>query len=333
MSRCAGCRHSGDLVSIKAVAASGRCGVAEDDGDAGGVEHAHRRPVRCGQAADGDQLVVQVEQFGVVQRPLWMPVRHVPGAAVRAGVQAPARGEEVFQRRRLGNGCPDAYRHPAGRAGRTGPAAAAPVGERVAGAVQPHRRPLVRQAQAQLRHQHGHQPGRVERAEHDSAPPRAVDRVEPDVRLPEGAEVGHARTPPEPQPDHPEADQPDVGEPVERVRPGACGQQRRHPFRRDRPVQERQVVPALRQPGPADGAYRSVLDRLDLHRSILPRRHNGLTPGGGRPPRRCCRPGRGRTRRSSRRGIPATPSARAGPPRPLPPPRRGTPAPSRGRPR
>ena len=45
-------------------------------------------------------------------------------------------------------------------------------------------------------------------------------------------------------------------------------------------------------------------------RPELPSRHRG-----GRPPRRCCRRGRGRTRRSRRRGTPARAAARAAPPR------------------
>jgi len=51
-----------------------------------------------------------------------------------------------------------------------------------------------------------------------------------------------------------------------------------------------------------------------------------VTRAGGRPPRRCYRPGRGRTRRSTSRGTPATAGARAAPRRRPRPPRRRTPA-------
>ena len=49
----------------------------------------------------------------------------------------------------------------------------------------------------------------------------------------------------------------------------------------------------------------------------------------GRPPRRCCRRGRGRRRRSRRRGTPARTAARAAPRRPATRRRRRTPAPRR----
>ena len=112
-------------------------------------------------------------------------------------------------------------------------------------------------------------------------------------------------------------------------------------------VVRRQLPPAsrLRPAGARTGRRRrdhrrrtcvtaSVLARMTRHFWPVSRNRfagGALLAASDRPPRRCCRRGRGRTRRSRSGGTRARPAARAAPRRLRRRPRRRTPAPRRGR--
>src|SRR5262249_12805409 len=125
---------------------------AEADGDPGRVEDADwwtfgRQSRASDQAVD--RILVQGKEFGLVQGPGRVDVGEVERAAVPAGVQTTARGEELLERRGLGDRLTDPHLHRRARA-TVRPPAPALVGQSVAVAGELHPRPHVVDPRADL---------------------------------------------------------------------------------------------------------------------------------------------------------------------------------------
>ena len=174
---------------------------------------------------------------------------------------------------------------PAGGSG-SEPAQAGLVRVHVTVAVMAHPCPPVGHTQrATGTHDDGCAVG-VEAEEDDPAPARLVDGVEPHVGLEERSQPRDCRPAAQPGIDHPERDQPDVGPSVERVGSDARRHPVRHHGRLDRPVQERQVAPALgHRDGPRDGrcVRRHGLDAGFLHVSLVSSPTDRPAQSGERP--------------------------------------------------
>ena len=149
------------------------------------MHEVRRPPGEHTEARGGHQLVVAGEQLGAAQRPGLVDVRDVPGHAQVVLVQAPARGEEVRERVTVDRR-PRPQGHDAAVTRRVRVAAA--VVDLAAGVPERHPRPPVGQPERRLRPDDHREPGGVEAAEDDAAPPGVVDGVEPDVGLQERPE-------------------------------------------------------------------------------------------------------------------------------------------------
>ena len=132
--------------------------------------------------------------------------------------------------------------------------------------------PRVGDAEAGPGEQYNREAGRFQRSEHQPMTAGAVGRVQPDVGLREGAEVGDRKHSPQPGTPHHERHQRDVGPPVrEDVRAGPGRVQMRNAVGVHRPVDEGEVTPELiehgrtRQPRCSDritGGYRKRVGRI-----------------------------------------------------------------------
>ncbi len=234
------------------------------------------------QPDGGHQVVVELQQIGVVDGPGLVVVRHVERATGPARVQAPAGTQEVVE---LGARArrPGTDDHVAGGA-YAGPAQTGVVGVLVALHAIAHPRPAVGDAETGAGAGDHRGAVGVETEEDDPAAAGVVDGVEPHVGLEEGPQPRDGVVAAEPGTDHAERDEADVGAALEGVGPYA----RRHPVGHqpgvDRPVQERQVAPALAHQHPARQVRCLGGHGLD-HSPSLDRR--------SRPTRRdgCARPG------------------------------------------
>ena len=228
------------------------------------------RVVSPGSPADATRSSSQLQHLGVVHRPRLVVVGDIEGAAPPVHVQSPAGTEEVVELGALPLR-PGADRQVAGSrlAGATH-ARGIPV--LVAVDAVAHPRPAVGQPEGESRADHHGRAVGVEAEEDDAAAPGVVDRVEPHVGLQEGPEMGDAGTAADPCADHAERDEADVGDSVEGVGADAGWHEVRDGFGLHRPVQERQVAPALahhREPGQPRRLRRDWLDARVAHSLTL----------------------------------------------------------------